>query len=85
MSEFECNSINSGHCAAKGGYCKKCSHANFFGHGTINGITYHWTFSPMFGPLFTDHKHNDIEVQPDQPSPEWEAFQVWHDKRKATK
>jgi len=82
MSDFECSSINSSTCPTKGDYCQECSHSNFFGRGTIGSITYHWTFSPMFGPLFTDSKYIDIEVQPDPPSPEWEAFKEWHKKRK---
>ncbi len=84
MGEFECNSITSSTCAERGDYCKECSHSNFFGSGTVGSITYHWTFGP-FGPLFTDHEYEDLEVQPDQPSPEWEAFFEWHENRKKGK
>jgi len=76
-----CSSIN---CNSEGSdYCQECSHLTFFGEGKDKaGVVHYWTFSRRFGPLFTDSKHIDIEDQPDQDHPCWEAFEEWHDKRR---
>jgi hypothetical protein len=39
---------------------------------------YHWDFSELFGPLFTDARGRPLENQPSPRSAAWAAFEQWH-------
>ena len=78
------DSCSSTACTSQGSnYCKQCSHGNFFGKGDDDaGNTHYWTFSPRFGPLFTDAEYDDLEDQPtEENDPCWQAFDGWNKKR----
>lgn len=55
------------------------------GHGEVNGKTYYWDFSEMFGPWFTDKDGNELSRQPGPRSHAFKAFNAWLDELKKEK
>lgn len=70
-------------CSNQGsGYCKKCSHAMFFGEGVSpSGRKYRWEFNPMFGPLFVKTNGESLINQPSEKNKIWDVFAEWLKKR----
>lgn len=74
-----CTSID---CRPPQDYCIKCSHAIWKAEVIAkNGLRYAFEFSPRFGPSLIDLHGEMLDIQPDECSPFWDAFQVWHDEK----
>jgi hypothetical protein len=64
-------------------YCKKCSHAIWYGEGEHNGKIWKWEFTPMFGPLFLRKDGEPLKHQPiHEDHPAWKPFIKWFNKIK---
>jgi len=66
-------------CSDYGDYCRKCSHALYFGEGKDrNGKLWRWEFNPMFGPMFLRKDGEFLKQQPVYENhPAWEPFEKW--------
>ena len=56
-----------------------CSFHTASGCGDVNGKTFYWDFSDMFGPWFTDKDGTELRKQP---GPRSNAFNAWFDELK---
>jgi len=76
--KMECNNLTTS-CSPPKDYCRKCSHANYFGEVFVDGKQWRFTFNPYFGPLFVNLDGEPKKVQPSKQTV-WDAFQIWYDK-----
>lgn len=78
--EMMCNSLKATCTEEATGYCRRCSHAYWYGEGEgPDGVTYRWLFNPRFGPEFVDEDQEPFDVQPMSASyPGWVPFNRWY-------
>jgi len=62
-----------------------CSFHTASGCGEVNGKTFYWDFSEMFGPWFTDKSGKELSKQPGTSSNAYKAFNAWLDELKKEK
>jgi hypothetical protein len=74
---LKCSNLTTS-CSPTKEYCKKCSHANYFGEVIVSGRTWKFSFNPQFGPLFLRQDGEPMNRQPTEYHPVWDKWELWH-------